>query len=262
MGVDELLTVAVDFCGQPISVIGQACSEILIYEFTPRHLFCQRTTSITGTEETMLTSSRTAPTSPVHAKVRWGSARPPRQPSELDATYHIAHGTPIIFCSLPSGIVQHRPLRPRTIFALDIATARPPEVRANVGATNKSSVPLQIAAHRCHKPLAMASPCETGSNLARQRSHAKPVSQERYGKKMYGKKIGTLREDVGNASDVFVIHLFVCLMIRLRAQHRGTSGTLDSQPRTNRQHDHPATTAPLRVRKRVRSENAGQNYLH
>lgn len=144
MGVDELLTVAVDFCGQPISVIGQACSEILIYEFTPRHLFCQRTTSITGTEETMLTSSRTAPTSPVHAKVRWGSARPPRQPSELDATYHIAHGTPIIFCSLPSGIVQHRPLRPRTIFALDVATARPPEVRANVGATNKSSVPLRI----------------------------------------------------------------------------------------------------------------------
>jgi hypothetical protein len=145
---------------------------------------------------------------------------------------------------------------------LDVATARPSEVHANVGATNKSSVPLQIAAHRCHKPLTMASPCETGSNLARQRSHAKPVSQERYGKKMFGKKIGTLREDVGNASDIFVIHLFVCLMIRLRAQHRGTSGTLDSQPRTNRQHDHPATTAPLRVRKRVRSENAGQNYLH
>ena len=45
----------------------------------------------------MLASSRTAPTSPVHAIVRGGSSRPPRHPSELGATYQIDHAKPISF---------------------------------------------------------------------------------------------------------------------------------------------------------------------
>jgi hypothetical protein len=92
----------------------------------------------------MSTIASVAQTSPVHAKVRWGSARPPRHLSELEATHHIDHATPIIFIPLPAGIVQHRPFRPRTHSTLDVATASSSEARADVGATNKSSVPLRI----------------------------------------------------------------------------------------------------------------------
>jgi len=78
--------------------------------------------------------------------VRWGSARRRAPtPAERNTTYHIIQATPIIFLATPSAIGSTDPLRPRTHFALGVATARPSEVHADVGATNKSSVPLRIA---------------------------------------------------------------------------------------------------------------------
>jgi len=69
--------------------------------------------------------------------VRWGSARPPRQPAELDATYHSGRVTPIIFFPQPSAIVSTDPLRPRTYSSLDVTAASPFEVRGDFGITNE-----------------------------------------------------------------------------------------------------------------------------
>ena len=88
--------------------------------------------------------------------VRWGSARPPRHPSEPDATYQIGHATPIIFSTQRSVIVSTVCRRPRTHFAWDVATADAFEVRGGVGGTDESSAhPFVVGRH--HRKIVRSS---------------------------------------------------------------------------------------------------------
>ena len=76
--------------------------------------------------------------------VRWGSARPPRHPTDLDATYHIVQATPIIFPRRGQPSSAPIPFRQRTHRSLDVATVRSFECRGDFAISNDASESMRI----------------------------------------------------------------------------------------------------------------------